>query len=436
MTDENNNKNSNISTVVFNDLLSLILKLISSIYYIGIFFSALIFISYFIYIKYIPNISMGLIFMGFIFIVLIISFFGAILLITGFPGLYYLMFTEEQLKNQQRELNYEGKGFDEKIINKYRIKFFLLNSITIAFYVFILSMFIHYFYIFNSLPSHFDHIILIIILFLIPFLLFFYLMCFFEIEINSSSKIKSLKFKFNLYSFFKRYTDKRPKIIKGSESIAFMFIYFIYILFLTLFVIKFLPIFFKLLHLSLPFIINVLIFDAALVALISLSNLILFDITALFKNRENLQYNKKYKFQDISVPLIIFLLVFIFFKLYKYPFYYFKLGSFQKKIIVNKMGLSFLKSADYPNKLISPYIKKDTYCKNAGSCFKVKSFILSDIGRDVYLNSNFKFDKYKKNQKINTVYDQIPKKDFLFKSYKNYVANTTVIKKEKNNKRD
>ena len=410
MSDENNRENQDsavlpksLNFVSANNFLGLILKLISVIYYLGIFFTTLIFIPYFIYIKYIPNMQTGFIFDGFIFIVLISGLFGAALFIMGFPGIYYLTIFDEQIKNEQK--NYEGKGFDEKIINKHRNKFSLINSIVTGFYLLFLLIIIQYF-------SFSDFIfILLILIALIAYLFFISLPIFSKKDLESKEKYLKLKIK-----------DKIWKIIKKIFS-SYLFIYSLYLLFLTVLVAKLFPIFLIFFQFNIALILKVLIFCIALLIFVSSSNTILFDISALFKNRENRQYIKKYLIQDISVPLIIFLLSFIFLKLYKYPFYYFKLGSFQKKVIVNKSGLSVLKVSGYPNKLIAPYVKKDTYCNHTGRCFMVKSYILSDIGKDVYLSSNFKSKEYQKNSKHKTIiYDKISKKDFIFESYKNSIA--------------
>ena len=409
MSDENNRENQDstfsqksLNFVSANNFLGLILKLISVIYYLGIFFTTLIFIPYFIYIKYIPNMQTGFIFDGFIFIVLISGLFGAALFIMGFPGIYYLTIFDEQIKNEQK--NYEGKGFDEKIINKHRNKFSLINSIVTGFYLLFLLIIIQYF-------SFSDFIfILLILIALIAYLFFISLPIFSKKDLESKKESSKLKIKDKIW--------KNKKIYS-----SYLFIYFLYLLFLTVLVAKLFPIFLIFFQFNIALIFKVLIFCIALLVFVSSSNAILFNISALFKNRENRQYIKKYLIQDISVPLIIFLLSFIFLKLYKYPFYYFKLGSFQKKVIVNKSGLSVLKFSGYPNKLIAPYVKKDTYCNHTGRCFMVKSYILSDIGRDVYLSSNFKSKEYQKNQKLKTrIYDKISKKDFIFKSYKNSIA--------------
>ena len=418
MSDENNRENQDsavsqksLNFVLANNFLGLILKLISVIYYLGIFFTTLIFIPYFIYIKYIPNMQTGFIFDGFIFIVLISGLFGAALFIMGFPGIYYLTIFDEQIKNEQK--NYEGKGFDETIINKHRMKFFLINSIVTGFYLLLLLIIIQYFF-----NNYFKLILFLLIL--IAYLIFVILHIVYKKDLESKKESSKLKIK-----------DKIWKIIKIYSP--YLFIYSVYLLFLTVLVAKLFPIFsnfFQLFPIFLIFfqfnialILKDLIFCIALLVFISYSNTILFDISALLKNRENKQYIKKYLIRDISVPLIIFLLIFFSFKLYKYPFYYFKLGSFQKKVIVNKSGLSVLKVSGYPNKLIAPYVKKDTYCNHTGRCFMVKSYILSDIGRDVYLSSNFKSKDYQKNPKHKTIiYDKISKKDFIFKSYKNSIA--------------
>ena len=159
-------------------------------------------------------------------------------------------------------------------------------------------------------------------------------------------------------------------------------------------------------------------------------NAITFDITALIKNRNNIYYLKKHA-TDILIPLVILLFPFFYFKIYTFPFNYFKLGSFEKNVIVNKYGDSILKTAGYPYKYINSYTNNsNSTCSKPDECFKVKTFILSDIGSNIYLESKVygakgnKSKSQKKNKLFKNKYIRvlIPQKDFLFLSYKNKLA--------------
>ena len=171
----------------------------------------------------------------------------------------------------------------------------------------------------------------------------------------------------------------------------------------------------------------------------TLFNAVTFDITALIKNRNNIDYLKKHIMIDILIPLVVSLLCFFEFNLYTFPFNYFKLGSFEKNVIVNKYGYSILKTAGYPCKYIYSYTNTNTSaCSKPDKCFKVKTFILSDIGSNIYLESKVYNKTQGKNKLLNSksvhrkgknkllnskyVHVLIPQKDFLFLSYKNKLA--------------
>jgi len=406
-----------------NNFLEFIIKLFTVIYFSGIATSALlIFIPYFMYIRYIPtlhtrfpwNLLVLPLFIGVVFVI--------VFLVIGFSGLYYFDFFEDQMKEDQKKfLNYDGKGFDEKIINKHRHKLLFINGIALGIYVLFFILALNYYKTNMFLRNHFAGLWILSIF--VADLIFIFLINSFKIVENKNKENPDIKFK--CFSINWTY-------IKKNIFIGYFFIYFIYLFVLTIFILKLSPIFLKFIsqdklldylnNIKIPF---TAIFTAIFFAVIAFfANAVLFDFVSLYKNRKNKQYFNKYIITAISVPLIIFLFFYFIFQIYKFPFSYFKLGNYRKNIIVNKSGMSILEASGCPNISIRHFKKKRfPICSAPNICYEVKSFIFSNIGNDVYLkvdpNKLVKVQSksiYKKTYKA-----IIPKKDFLFLSYKNHI---------------
>jgi len=410
-----------------NNFLEFIIKLFTVIYFSGIAISTLlIYIPYFMYIRYIPTLHTRflwnlLVLPLFIWVVFVVIVF----LEMGFSGLYYFVFFEDQMKEDQKKfLNYDGKGFDEKIINKHRHKLLKINFIAIGIYALFLFS-VNYFKTNMFLRNHFVECWLLSMV--ATDLIFIFFINPFKIDKNKNKENPDNKFK----CFSINWTYIKKNIF---PLIGYFFFYFIYLFFLTIFISKLLPIFLKFISQDklLDHANNIKIFLAAIVtaiffaAIATFINAVSFDFVSLYKNRKNKQYFNKYIITAISVPLIIFLFFYFIFQIYKFPFSYFKLGNYRKNVIVNKSGMSILEASGCPKIFIRHFKKKRfPICSAPNSCYEVKSFIFSNIGNDVYLkvdpNKLVKVQSksiYKKTYKA-----IIPKKDFLFLSYKNHIKN-------------
>lgn len=439
-----------------NNLLSLIIKILTIAYHIGVFCSSLIFIFYFIYIKYIPNVKTAFILDGLVFVLLLGLFLVLLFVAMGFPGIYYLWLNgdnnikekEKRVINNENSINASRKKFIWIItISTFLyvlINLFLINSNTHSQF-FIWSMIIIVPIIFSITVSYiisnknleeYDHKkYLILILILLSYLVISHhnltvsLWIFFIslIAITISTNIFRLKsFLSNLFvNFF--YFLIITIFLAGLFSTILIFLNIKYTKFPT----------YNLYYLSSIYIVIPLIFAS----FSAFFNSVTFDITALIKNRNNIYYLKKHAVTDILIPLVVSLLCFFEFNLYTFPFNYFKLGSFEKNVIVNKYGYSILRTAGYPCKYIYSYTNNNSACSKPDKCFKVKTFILSDIGSNIYLESKVygakgnKSKSQKKNKLFKNKYIRvlIPRKDFLFLSYKNKLAKnrkTNKIRRE------
>ena len=430
-----------------NNALSFIIKTLTTAYYLGIFCSSLIFIFYFIHIKYIPNDKTAFILDGLVFVFLLGLVLVLLFVAMGFPGIYYLSLNgdnnikekEKRAINNENSINASRKKFIPIIfISTFLyvlINLFLINTNTHSQF-FIWSMIIIVSVIFSiivfSLEKYDHKKYLILILILLSYLVISHhnltvsLWIFFIslIAITISTNIFRLKsFLSNLFvNFF--YFLIITIFLAGSFSTILIFLNIKYTKFPTYNWYYLVPI-----YIVIPFIFA---FFAAFF------NIITFDITALIGNRNNIYYLKKHA-TDILIPLVSLLFFFIVFNLYTFPFNYFKLGSFEKNVIVNKYGYSILKTAGYPCKYIYSYTNTNTSaCSKPDKCFKVKTFILSDIGSNIYLESKVYNKTQGKNKLLNSksvhrkgknkllnskyVHVLIPQKDFLFLSYKNKLA--------------
>lgn len=383
-----------------NNFLSLIIKTLTTAYYLGIFISSIIFISYFIYIKYIPNVKTAFILDGLVFVLLLGLFLTVLFVIMGFPGIYFLLlYGDNNIKGKEiKEKSVTNEN--ENLINAHRKKFLLIIAISTFLFVLIALFLI-------NLNIHSQLCIWFVIIF-VPIIF---------------SIISSLVYNKNL-----------EKIISKKIFCKFFENILIYILYYILIIIFVTGLFSPILNrfnikydefLAYSLLEKFLIYLA--ISLIFLStatffNAITFDITALIKNRNDIYYLKKHA-TDILIPLVVFLFFFIVLHLYTFPFNYFKLGSFEKNVIVNKYGDSILKTAGYPYKYINSYTNNSA-CSKPDECFKVKTFILSDIGSNIYLESKVYNKTQGKNKLLNNKYVHVlvPQKDFLFISYKNKLA--------------
>lgn len=424
-----------------NNALSFIIKTLTTAYYIGVFCSSIIFIFYFIYIKYIPNVKTAFILDGLVFVFLLGLFSVLLFVAMGFPGIYYLPLNsdnnikekEKRAINNENSINASRKKFIPIIfistflyvlinlflinLNNHSQLFFLFVALTLI--VPIIFSIIVFSIISNKNLEEYDHkkyliliLILLIYLVIIYHNLTFSLGAFFIslIAITISTNI------FRLKSFL--------------PNLSINFVYFLTITILLAGLFSTILIFLNIKYTKFPTynwyylgsIYIVIPFIFAFFA--AFFNIITFDITALIENRNNIYYLKKHA-KDILIQLVVLLLLFFYFNLYTFPFNYFKLGSFEKNVIVNKYGYSILKTAGYPCKYIYSYTNTNTSaCSKPDKCFKVKTFILSDIGSNIYLESKVYNKTQGKNKLLNSKYVHVlvPQKDFLFLSYKNKLA--------------
>ena len=432
MADENKNNKGNdggdevcsINDFNFhrgNNFLSFIIKLFTVIYFSGIATSALlIFIPYFIYIGYIPTLNTRLLLNGPVLTLFIWVVFVLVFLVMGLPALYYFVFFEDQMKEEQKIFFYycDGKGCDEKIINKHRHKLLKINFIAIGIYA--LFLFSVNYYKTNMFFRNHPFGLWILSIFVAD-VIFIFLINSFKIDENENKKKSDIKLKF--FPFKWTYIKKNIFFLIG-----YFLIYLIYLLVLTIFILKSLPIFLKFISQDklLDHANNIKIFLAAIVfpAIATFANAVSFDFVSLYKNRKNKQYFNKYIITDISIPLITFFIFYFTFQIYKFPFSYFKLGNYRKNVIVNKSGMSILEASGCPNISIRHFKKKRfPICSAPNICYEVKSFIFSNIGNDVYLKVDPKMLVKDKSKSIHkkTYKAIIPKKDFLFLSYKNHI---------------
>lgn len=417
-----------------NNLLSLIIKTLTTAYYLGIFISSIIFIFYFIHIKYIPNDKTAFILDGLVFVFLLGLFSVFLLAIMGFPGIYYLSLNgDNSIKEKETK---EKSATNENEINDHRKKFIPIIFISTFLYVlinlFLINLNIHsqLFFLFVALivPIIFSIIVFSIISnknlekYLIPILI----LLIYLVIIHHNLTFSLGAFFISLIAITISTNIFRSKSFLPNLSINFVYFLTITILLAGLFstILIFLNIkytkfptynwyYLGSIYIVIPFIFA---FFAAFF------NIITFDITALIENRNNIYYLKKHA-KDILIQLVVLLLLFFYFKIYTFPFNYFKLGSFEKNVIVDKYGDSILKTAGYPYKYINSYTNNSA-CSKPDECFKVKTFILSDIGSNIYLESKVYNKTQGKNKLLNNKYVHVlvPQKDFLFLSYKNKLA--------------
>lgn len=388
-----------------NDFLKLILRIFTFSYYAGITICVLFFTSYFIYIKYIPNIQEKFIFEGFIFIALMGGIFGVAFLIIGFNGIYYLGLFKKGILKEQKELlkindeNDKIKEIDEKIIDKHRTKFWLINLFMLSVYTFVALLILQH-----------------------PICWFIWLVfiCFLYIALTAIVGIHKTQddpLTFGLHCRFPLWEEFKKDLL---IYFGYLLVTFVSLLFLGIVALVLFPI--ALNHFKLTynqfimkpewFIILCFIGSALIVsAFVTTINVITFDISSLFINKNNKQYFNKNIAQVAIVPTSMFIVSFFMLNLYIFPFSYFRLGSFEKNMIINKSGRTILKVVGYPGKIVE--YKNVKYCKT-GNCFMFKSFILSDMGSDIFL-------RQKTNIKNTYLHIVIPKKDFLFRSYINPV---------------
>jgi len=432
MSDENKNNKGNdsgddvssINDFNFhrgNNFLDFIIKLFTVIYFSGIATSTLlIYIPYFMYIRYIPTLHTRFLWNLLVLPLFIWVVFVIVFLVNSFSGLYYFDFFKDQMKEEQKKfLYYDGKGFDEKIINKHRHKLLSINVIAIGIYALFLFLAINYYKTNMFLRNHFAWFWIMSIF--VADLIFILLIISIKIVENKNKENPDIKFK----CFSINWTYIKKNIF---PLIGYFIIYFIYLFVLTIFILTLLPIFLKFISQDklLDHANNLKIFLAAIffAVILTFANAVSFDFVALYKNRKNKQYFNKYIITDISVPLIIFLFIYFTFQIYKFPFSYFKLGNYRKNVIVNKSGMSILEASGCPNISIRHFKKKRfPICSAPNICYEVKSFIFSNIGNDVYLKVDP--NKLVKGQS-KSIYKKtykaiIPKKDFLFLSYKNHI---------------
>ena len=318
-----------------NNFLSFIIKLFKVTYYSGIAISALIFIPYFMYIRYIPTLHTRLLWNGLVLTLFIWVVFVIVFLVIGFSGLYYFDFFEDQMKEDQKKfLIYDGKGFDEKIINKHRHKLLKINFIAIGIYA--LFLFLINYYKTNMLFINHPFWLWILSIFVAD-LIFIFLINSFKIDENENKKKSDIKLKF--FPFKWTYIKKNIFFLIG-----YFLIYLIYLLVLTIFILKSLPIFLKFISQDklLDHANNIKIFLAAIVfpAIATFANAVSFDFVSLYKNRKNKQYFNKYIITDISVPLIIFLFFYFILQIYKFPFSYFKLVDILPRLRAGDSGIN------------------------------------------------------------------------------------------------
>ena len=383
-----------------NNALSFIIKTLTTAYYLGIFCSSLIFIFYFIHIKYIPNDKTAFILDGLVFVFLLGIFLVFLFVAMGFPGIYYLSLNGDNniKEKEKRAIN------NENSINASRKKFIWIITISTFLYVLI-----NLFLINSNAHSQFFIWSMIIIVPIIFSIIVFSIIS----KFNNNCNCNIIK-----NSFF--------KIVLPNLSVNFVYFLTITILLAGLF--STILIFLNIKYTKFPtynwyYLVPIyIVIPFIFASFAAFFNAITFDITALIKNRNNIDYLKKHIMIDILIPLVVSLLCFFEFNLYTFPFNYFKLGSFEKNVIVNKYGDSILKTAGYPYKYINSYTNNST-CSKPDECFKVKTFILSDIGSNIYLESKvYKANTQNKTQKKNYVHVLVPQKDFLFLSYKNKLA--------------
>jgi hypothetical protein len=398
-----------------NDFLKLILRIFTASYYAGITICVLFFTSYFIYIKYIPNIQEKFIFEGFIFIALMGGIFGIAFLVIGFNGIYYLGLFKKELQSEQKGffgINEESdniKEIDEKIIDKHRYKFGLIHFGILLVYIFAALLIFQY-----SRDCNVFYFWLILLI----------AICFLYIALTAKIGFHKTQGNPLTFGFCCRPLFKDKESVKDLlVYIAYLLVTFVSLLFLGIVVLTLFPIalnHFKLTYekfISEPIYLRIgyFISYALIVSIfITFINLITFDISSLFINKNNEQYFYKNIAQVAIVPISMFIVLFFMLKLYIFPFSYFRLGSFKKNIIVNTSGMEILRLSNYPGK-ITKYINKNIpYCMT-DDCFKTESFILSNMGSDIYLTQKTST----KQTHVNVV---IPKKDFLFRSYINPVS--------------